>query len=124
MPRFRPAASGGEFKSARRHHSCPITNCADHNAGQSGYNARNRTQTIGGRCGLGLDQAAMKTQTLLLGQTLLFTGNPLSDPWEDTVRIASDGAVFDLRAAHIKRGPRRDLRKAHPQATVKDYGDR
>jgi len=66
----------------------------------------------------------MKTQTLLLGQTLRFTGNPLSDPWEDTVRIDSDGAVL-IEGAHIKAvGRAGDLRKAHPQATVKDYGDR
>jgi len=66
----------------------------------------------------------MKTQTLLLGQTLRFTGNPLTDPWEDTVRIDSDGAVL-IEGAHIKAvGRAGDLRKAHPQATVKDYGDR
>ncbi|NKX47501.1 guanine deaminase [Rhodobacteraceae bacterium R_SAG8] len=66
----------------------------------------------------------MKTQTLLLGQTLRFTGNPLSDPWEETVHIDSDGAVL-IEGAQIKAvGRADDLRKAHPQATVQDYGDR
>jgi len=66
----------------------------------------------------------MKTQTLLLGQTLRFTGNPLSDPWEETVRIDSDGGVL-IEGAQIKAvGRADDLRKAHPQATVQDYGDR
>ena len=66
----------------------------------------------------------MKTQTLLLGQTLQFTGNPLSDPWEETVHIDSDGGVL-IEGAQIKAvGRADDLRKAHPQATVQDYGDR
>ena len=66
----------------------------------------------------------MKTQTLLLGQTLRFTGNPLSDPWEETVHIDSDGGVL-IEGAQIKAvGRGADLRKAHPQATVQDYGDR
>ncbi|HBM39352.1 MAG TPA: guanine deaminase [Sulfitobacter sp.] len=66
----------------------------------------------------------MKTQTLLLGQTLRFTGNPLSDPWEETVHIDSDGGVL-IEGAQIKTvGRADDLRKAHPQATVQDYGDR
>ncbi|MFT6445578.1 MAG: guanine deaminase [Sulfitobacter pontiacus] len=66
----------------------------------------------------------MKTQTLLLGQTLRFTGNPLSDPWEETVHIDSDGGVL-IEGAQIKAvGRADDLRKAHPQATVQDYGDR
>ena len=66
----------------------------------------------------------MKTQTLLLGQTLRFTGNPLSDPWEETVHIDSDGGVL-IEGAQIKAvGRADDLRKAYPQATVQDYGDR
>ena len=66
----------------------------------------------------------MKTQTLLLGQTLRFTGNPLSDSWEETVHIDSDGGVL-IEGAQIKAvGRADDLRKAHPQATVQDYGDR
>ena len=66
----------------------------------------------------------MKTQTLLLGQTLRFTGNPLSDSWEETVHIDSDGGVL-IEGAQIKAvGRADDLRKAHPQATVQDYGER
>lgn len=66
----------------------------------------------------------MKTQTLLLGQTLRFTGNPLSDPWEETVHIDSDGGVL-IEGAQIKAvGRADDLRKAYPQARVQDYGDR
>ena len=66
----------------------------------------------------------MKTQTLLLGQTLRFTGNPLSDPWEETVHIDSDGGVL-IEGAQIKAvGRADDLRKAYPQAAVQDYGDR
>ncbi|MFU1606212.1 guanine deaminase [Sulfitobacter pontiacus] len=66
----------------------------------------------------------MKTQTLLLGQTLRFTGNPLSNSWEETVHIDSDGGVL-IEGAQIKAvGRADDLRKAHPQATVQDYGDR
>ena len=66
----------------------------------------------------------MKTQTLLLGQTLRFTGTPLSDPWEETVHIDSDGGVL-IEGAQIKAvGRADDLRKAYPQAAVQDYGDR
>jgi guanine deaminase len=64
----------------------------------------------------------MNTQHLLIGQTLLFDGNPLVSPWEDTVRIDSAGAVL-IEAGHIAAvGSAAALRAAHPGADVTDYG--
>ena len=65
----------------------------------------------------------MKQQTLLLGQTLNFNGNPLEESWEDTVSIDSSGGVL-IEDGHIRAvGNGAELRKAHPLAQVTDYAD-
>ena len=65
----------------------------------------------------------MKNQALLLGQTLHFNGNPLTDSWNETVHIDSAGGVL-IEGGHIAAvGPAATLRAAHPRAQVTDYGD-
>ncbi len=65
----------------------------------------------------------MTDHILLLGQTLRFTGNPLTDSWEDAVRIDSSGGVL-LAGGHIVDvGDGAVLRRAHPKAAITDYGD-
>ena len=65
----------------------------------------------------------MTHQALLLGQTLHFSGNPLTDSWDETVHIDSAGGVL-IEGGHIAAtGPAAKLRAAHPHAQVTDYGD-
>lgn len=65
----------------------------------------------------------MSHQTLLLGQTLNFTGNPLTQGWEETVSIDSAGGVL-IEGGHIVAvGNGADLQNRHPQAQTTDYGD-
>lgn len=67
--------------------------------------------------------ARMNTQHLLLGQTLLFDGDPLTTAWQDSVRIDSAGGVL-IEGRHIAAvGNGAALRAAHPQATVTEYGN-
>ncbi|MBM1219703.1 guanine deaminase [Ponticoccus sp. SC2-23] len=63
------------------------------------------------------------TKTLLLGQTLRFLADPFSGAPEDIVRTDSRGGVLieHGRIAALGHGP--DLRRAHPDALVVDYGD-
>jgi len=65
----------------------------------------------------------MTQHTLLLGHTLLFSGNPLSQTWEDTVSIDTAGGVL-IKDGHIADvGPAEALRKANPTAQITDYDD-
>jgi guanine deaminase len=65
----------------------------------------------------------MTQHTLLLGHTLLFSGNPLSQAWEGAVSIDSAGGVL-IKDGHIADvGPAEALRKANPTAQITDYGD-
>jgi guanine deaminase len=65
----------------------------------------------------------MHDTSLLLGQTLLFDGNPMTDPWEDCVRIDSTGGLL-IEGGHIAAvGDGDTLRRDHPEALVTDYGD-
>ncbi|SFS38736.1 guanine deaminase [Sulfitobacter marinus] len=65
----------------------------------------------------------MTQHMLLLGHTLLFSGNPLSQNWEDTVSIDSTGGVL-IKDGHIAEvGSADALRKAYPTAQITDYGD-
>ncbi|MEM9785322.1 MAG: guanine deaminase [Pseudomonadota bacterium] len=63
------------------------------------------------------------TAQLLLGQTLGFSGNPLTGDWADAVQFDSAGGVLieSGRIATIGHGA--TLRAAHPDADVTDYGD-
>lgn len=63
------------------------------------------------------------SQHLLLGQTLAFDGNPLVTDWADVTKQDSAGAVL-IKDGVIKAvGPAANLRAAHPDAAVTDYGD-
>ena len=65
----------------------------------------------------------MTQHTLLTGHTLVFSANPLTQNWEEAVSIDTAGGVL-IKDGHIVAvGPAADLRKAHPQAIVTDYGD-
>ena len=62
------------------------------------------------------------TDTLLLGQTLCFTGDPFKATWPEVTSHRRDGAVL-LRGGKIaKVGTRTALCQAHPQANIVDYG--
>lgn len=65
----------------------------------------------------------MSKAVLLLGQTLGFTGNPFDMPVEDAAVFRRRGGVLveDGKIAAVGEGD--DLRTAHPQAEVVDYGD-
>ena len=65
----------------------------------------------------------MTQKNLLLGQTLHFSGNPMTKSWEDTVRIDSAGGVLIEAGKIIAVGAAAALRSAHPEACVHDYGD-
>ena len=60
---------------------------------------------------------------LLLGQTLHFSGDPLTDDWPDVTNHDSAGGVLIAgdRIAAVGNGAQ--LASAHPQAKVTDYGD-
>lgn len=63
------------------------------------------------------------TKTLLLGQTLGFSGNPLLGDWADTVQFDSEGGVLIEAGCIVASGKGAALRTAHPDAEVTDYGD-
>ncbi len=60
---------------------------------------------------------------LLLGQTLAFTGNPLTQDWQDVTRFDTAGGVLISNGRIVETGNGATLRAAHPQAQVTDYGD-
>jgi len=62
------------------------------------------------------------TDTLLLGQTLCFSGDPFQAPWQEVTTHRRDGAVL-LRGGQIAEvGARAALCQAHPGAKIVDYG--
>ncbi len=63
------------------------------------------------------------TKRLLLGQTLGFTGNPLTTPWADAVAYDSSGGVLIVDDRISETGNGAALRAANPEAEVVDYGD-
>lgn len=62
-------------------------------------------------------------QQLLLGQTLGFSGNPLTGDWQDTIQFNSAGGVLIANGRIVAIGDGVDLIAAHPLAKVTDYGD-
>ena len=60
---------------------------------------------------------------LLLGQTLGFSGDPLTGDWRDAVKFDSAGGVLIENGRITATGQGAALRKAHPDAQVTDYGD-
>ena len=63
------------------------------------------------------------TQHLLLGQTLGFSGNPLTGAWQDAVQFNSAGGVLVASGKIVATGDGADLRQAYPQALVTNYGN-
>ncbi|MGH1465885.1 MAG: guanine deaminase [Cognatishimia sp.] len=60
--------------------------------------------------------------TLLLGQTLSFTGSPFVQPLDQAVQLQSAGAVLIRDGAVAAIGDAATLRALHPAARVVDYG--
>jgi guanine deaminase len=66
----------------------------------------------------------MTDLTLLCGQVLTYSGDPFSNHWQDAVHVESAGAVL-IQAGVIQAvGQAADLRSAHPNAKVVEYGDK
>ncbi len=63
------------------------------------------------------------TKQLLLGQTLGFSGNPLTGDWADAVQFDSAGGVLIDGAQIVAVGNGAALKAAHADAVVTDYGD-
>jgi guanine deaminase len=59
---------------------------------------------------------------LLLGQTLAFTGDPFQADWSEVTRTSSRGGVLVDGNRIAAVGEADDLRRAHPEAEVTDYG--
>jgi len=64
----------------------------------------------------------MTTAQLLLGQTLTFTADPFHAPVDESTRHERRGAVLVEGNKIIATGTADDLRAAHPQANITDYG--
>jgi guanine deaminase len=66
----------------------------------------------------------MTNTTLLCGQVLTFSGDPFVGPWQDAVHVDSAGAVL-IRDGLIEAvGLAIDLRAAHPEAAIVEYGEK
>ena len=63
------------------------------------------------------------TKHLLIGQTLSYSGNPFSSAWEEVSHHSSRGAVLIDGDTIAAVGEADDLRRAHPDVPVTDYGD-
>ncbi len=63
------------------------------------------------------------TKTLLLGQTLSFSGNPLRGPWEAVSHHNSAGAILIADGVITDIGDSPTMRAAHPDADTVNYGD-
>lgn len=63
----------------------------------------------------------MDVTDLILGQAFLVTGNPMVDPWAETVQINSAGAVAIGDGKIVAVGDAADLRTTYPGARVTDY---
>ncbi len=63
------------------------------------------------------------TAHLLLGQTLRFSGNPLTGAWQDAVQFNSAGGILVADGRIVATGDGAALKAAHPQAAVNDYGE-
>ena len=63
------------------------------------------------------------TKHLLIGQTLSYSGNPFSSAWEEVSHHSSRGAVLIDGDTITAVGEADDLRRAHPDVPVTDYGD-
>jgi guanine deaminase len=64
----------------------------------------------------------MTQKTLLIGQTLAFTGDPFHDGIE-TARHDARGGILIENGMITATGTADDLRRAHPEAQITDYGN-
>ena len=64
----------------------------------------------------------MAQRTLLTGPTLRFDGNPMTAPWQEAVRIDTNGAVLIEGTRIAAVGEAAALRAAHPDAQVRHHG--
>ena len=62
------------------------------------------------------------TKTLLLGQTLSFSGNPFDTAWTDVTQHTTHGAVLIEGGKITAIGEADGLRALNPGAEVHDYG--
>lgn len=62
------------------------------------------------------------SETLIIGQTLAFAGDPFREGWEAVVRHAARGGVLVRDGRIAATGEADDLRRAHPAAEVVDHG--
>ena len=65
----------------------------------------------------------MTDLTILTGPTLRFDGNPMQMPWEDAVRIDTNGALLIADGKITQIGNAATLLQANPQAAVTRYGE-
>ncbi|WP_409996977.1 guanine deaminase [Maritimibacter alkaliphilus] len=65
----------------------------------------------------------MGEMTLLLGQTLSVNGDPFAAGWEAVAQVESRGGVLVEDGLIRSVGPADELRAAHPEAELRDYGD-
>ncbi len=65
----------------------------------------------------------MPEQDLLIGQTLAFTADPFHAPPTEAARHESRGGVVIEAGRIIATGPADEMRAAHPDARLMDYGD-
>ena len=63
----------------------------------------------------------MTDQTLLIGPTLRFDGSPMEMPWEDAVRIDTQGAILLSGGIITEIGSAEVLSKAHPKVPQVRY---
>ncbi len=64
----------------------------------------------------------MSQKILLIGQTLAFTGNPFDDGLDAAHHDARGGVLIE-KGKITATGPADDLRRAHRDADITDYGD-
>jgi guanine deaminase len=62
------------------------------------------------------------SETVIIGQTLAFEGDPFREGWEAVVRHRARGGVLVRDGRIAATGEADDLRRAHPGAQVVDHG--
>ena len=61
-------------------------------------------------------EVSMNEKHLIVGDVLLFHGDPMRDPWEDAVEIATDHAILIEGAMIVDTGPAAEMSDRHPDA--------
>lgn len=60
--------------------------------------------------------------TLLLGQTLRFSGDPFTPPWQDVAQVETRGGVVISDGVILDHGTAQAMQSAYPAAQEVDYG--